>query len=339
MRRIATALAVLVALAVTPASAHAATPPAPASAAQMNALMTQVNGLGEVFDIARTRPLPDGRWLTLTGDATAQPGQTLPVYDNAAVVWDSVGPRRVNAPGGHFFPRWPDGSEFWPHDFVIVGTLAYVIGPRVKTYPGYFNWDQLGAFGAVVDVSGEPRFLRYFPTPSSLLDDSHVQWYGAISHDNGTIYLHGVLNDPSAFHGRNGGYVARVPADRLEVPHRWQFRTGSGWTSRHDLAVSSIPLGGYYTTGINGTSAGYTLHKRQDGQWQVVTKRGGDIGHELGRYVGPSPWGPWTWQTLMQVCPMDCYLAGASTIPTNSGKLLVQWSRTDSTPVWAEVPQ
>ncbi|HEY9414424.1 MAG TPA: hypothetical protein VIQ30_06685, partial [Pseudonocardia sp.] len=332
MRRLAAAATVVVLLAV-PGAAHAEETPhatasaparwqpvaaeslsAPLSAAEMNTRAANIDGLGDLWDVGRTHVLPDGRWLTLTGDATAEDGQEWPVYDNAAVIWDTTGQRRVDSPhpGGHFFPRWSDGSEFWPNDFFVVGDRAYVIGHRVKTYSGFMNWDPLGAYGAVVEVpaGGDPRWLRYFPTPSSLLDDTAVQWSGAIAYDGTHVYVHGVLDVPEAFHGRHGGYVARVPLSRLEVPHRWQFWTGTTWTGRVDLAVATIPLGEEYTTGLNGTGSGYTLHRRPDGQWQVTAKRGGDMGGWLGRYTAPTPHGPWTWQPLLQAGG-DNYLAGA----------------------------
>lgn len=311
------------------------------SAATMNTRTAAITGLGDLFDVLRTERLPDGRWLSFTGDANAEVGQPWPVYDNAAVIWDSAGQRRVSSPhpGGHFFPRWPDGSEFWPYQFVLSGGRAYVLGERVISYSGAGNWTKLGAYGSVVDVpaSGDPRFLHYFPTPGSMLDDSAVQWNGAIAADGDWLYLHGVRDRADAYHSRDGGYVARVALDRLEVPHRWQVWTGTGWADRVYEAVPTIPI---WADTTDGTSSSYTLHRRPTGDWQVTTKRGGDIGQTLGRYTGPTPWGPWTWEPLLQVCSLDCYLAGAApSIPTASGRLLVQWSRTDKTPVWAEVPQ
>lgn len=346
MRRLAFLVALLVAALVpattTPAAAAATNPPT--SAAEMNARMAQIDGLGDLFDVGRTAPLPDGRWLMLTGDATAEDGQVWPVYDNAAVIFDTAGQRRVESPwpGGHFFPRWDDQSEFWPYQFLVSGTRVYVVGARVKTYPGMFNWDALGAYGAVVDVpaDGDPRFLRYFPTPSSGLDDSAVQWNGAIAADDSYVYVHGVKDRPDAYHSRDGGYVARVPLKWLEIPHRWQFWTGTSWSRYEDRAVPTIPI---WAAASNGTSSSYTLHRRPNGEWQVTTKWGGDLSSGLGRYVAPSPRGPWTWQQLLpdaDVCSFDCYLTGAAPgIPTESGQLLVQWSRINSSPVWAEVAQ
>ncbi|MBM0257040.1 DUF4185 domain-containing protein [Micromonospora sp. 4G55] len=349
--RIIAVVAVLMAAHVPPASPVGAVAPrsvavvnASTSAAEMNARTTEITGLGDLFDGFRTAPLEDGRWLSFTGDATAEDGQVWPVYDNAAVVWDQGTQRRVQSlwPGGHFFPRWPDGSEFWPGQFLVSGTQVYVIGSRVKTYPGVMQWTALGAYGATVEVpaGGDPLFLRYWPTPSSGLDDTAVQWSGAIAADDSYVYVHGLRDRPDAYHARDGGYVARVPLGWLEIPHRWQFWTGSTWSRYDDNAVPTIPLG---AAGTNGTSSAYTLHRTAVGEWQVTTKRGGDLASGLGRYVAPSPWGPWSWQQLLPdsaVCSMDCYLTGAAPgIPTTSGQLLVQWSRTNSSPVWAEVPQ
>jgi hypothetical protein len=314
----------------------------PTSAVELNARTGQIEGLGG-FDAGRMEALPDGRWLSLTGDATQTAEQVWPVYDNAAVIWDGAGQRRVPSPhpGGHFFPRFEDGSEFWPLSFFVAGARAYVLGTRVLP-TGDMQWTALGGYGAVVDVPAgcDPAWVRYFPTPSSLLDDSAVQWSGAIACDGTWVYVHGVLDRPDVFHARDGGYVARVPLAQVEVPHRWTFWAGSEWSPRADLAVSTIPVGGPST---NGTSAGYTLHRRPDGTWAVTTKRGGELADGLGRYVASTPYGPWTWQQLLpesQVQGLDCYLAGAApTVPTASGQLLVQWSRRGSTPYWAEVPQ
>ena len=309
------------------------------SAEQMNARTATIAGLGN-FDAGRTVALPDGRWLSLTGDATATADQLWPVYDNAAVIWDADGQHRVVPPGGgDFFPRWEDNSEFWPLSFIVVNDRAYVVGTRVLTGDGDMQWTALGAYGAVVNLAADadPTFVRYFPTPSSMLDDTAVQWYGAVAYDGTYVYVHGVRDRPDAYHARDGSYVARVPLNRLEVPHRWQFWTGLQWQSRAENATSTIPVGG---TSTNGTSSAYTLHRRPDGTWQVTTKRGGDLGEDLGRYVATTPRGPWTWESLLTVCGLDCYLAGAAPgIPTVSGQLLVQWSRRGSTPYWAEVPQ
>ena len=314
----------------------------PISAGELNARTQTIDGLGG-FDAGRMAALPDGRWLSFTGDATQTHAQAWPVYDNAAVVWDCAGQRRVASshPGGHFFPRWEDGSEFWPLSFYVAGTRAYVLGTRVAP-AGDMQWTALGAYGAVVDVPHgcDPAWVRYFPTPSSLTGDAAVQWFGAIATDGTWVYVHGTLDRPDAWHARDGGYVARVPAGQLEVPHRWTFWTGTQWSDRHDLAVSTIPVGGAST---NGTSASYTLHQRPNDTWAVTTKRAGDLGNGLGRYLAATPWGPWTWEQQLpdtQVQGLDCYLAGAApTIPTVSGQLLVQWSRRGSTPYWAEVPQ
>jgi hypothetical protein len=88
---------------------------------------------------------------------------------------------------------------------------------------------------------------------------------------------------------------------------------------------------------MGGTESGVTLHRDTLGQWQVVTKCGGTLANDLGRFVGPTPWGPWTWRPLLNVCDLGCYLAGAATIPTTSGALIVGHSRTDVLPLWFEV--
>lgn len=316
-------------------------PPTATTAADMTAAMANIQGLGDAFDAARTGPLPDGRWLTLTGDATEVAGQTWPVFDNAAIIWDVAGQRRVEStqPGRHFFPRWDDGSEFWPNQFFVVGNRGYVIGSRQLTSGG--SWTAMGAYGAVFDVpeNGDPSFLHYFPTPSSLCNDVAVQWYGAMSYDGTYVYIHGVKNRPDVFNIRDGGYVARVSLAQLEVPHRWKFWNGTGWVARNDLAVSTLPTGGAVTV---GTSSGYTLHKRPNGQWQVTTKLG-DIVDGIHAYRSANPWGPWTKVQLVAAGDIDHYLAGAAPgIPTVSGNLLVQLSRRNSAgsyPEWYEVAQ
>lgn len=310
--------------------------PNPTSADRINVLMGQVDGLGS-SDSYRTARLADGRWLSLTGDAT-RPGESLPTWDNAAIIWDSKGQRRVESthPGGHFFPRWEDGSEFWPGQFVVSGTTVYVIGSR-QLVRGHFDWVSMGAWGAVVSVPAgqNPSFVRFFKLPSSGLDDTHVQWYGAIAVSDGFAYVHGVLDRPDVFHARDGGYVARVPLSNMEDLAKWRYWDGARWSLSAANAKPTIPTG---TSTTGGTESGYTLHRRPNGQWQVTTKNGGTLADYLGRYVGPNPWGPWTWEPLVNIGGLDSYLAGAApTIPTTSGKLLVQWSRTDTYPKWTEV--
>lgn len=324
-----------------PALGSATVPADATSAEDMNARTQMIDGLGDGFDGFRTARMPDGRWLSFTGDAIAQDGQVWPVYDNAAVIWEAGTQRRVESPwpGGHFFPRWPDGGEFWPNQFVVADGRAYVIGSRVLPVSGEMAWTAMGAYGAVVDLpaGADPLFAHYWPTPSSLLGDEAVQWSAAIATDGTWMYVHGVLDRPDQFHARDGGYVARAPLARLGVPHRWEVWTGSSWSAHVDQAVATIPTGGAPT---HGTASGYTLHQRPDGTWAVTTKAGGELADTLGRYTAATPWGPWTWENLLTVGGLDSYLTGAAPgIPTVSGKLLVQWSRRGSTPYWAEVPQ
>lgn len=329
------ASALLVSVAATPSSVSKA--PNPTSADRMNVLTGQIEGIGS-FDGFRTARLSDGRWLSLTGDAT-RPGESLPTWDNAAIIWDSTGQRRIQTshPGGHFFPRWSDGSEFWPGQFLVSGSTVYVIGSR-QIVRGPYDWTSLGAWGAVLTVpSGQdPAFVRYFPLPSSWTDDTHVQWYAAISISYNSVYIHGVLDRPDSFHARDGAYVARVLLSTLTNVQTWTYWNGGGWTREASAAVPTIPIDAAQT---DGTESGYTLHRRPNGQWQVTTKSGGTLADTFGRYVGPNPWGPWTWEPLMKIGSLESYLAGAApTIPTTSGKLLVQWSRSDTYPKWTEVP-
>ena len=308
------------------------------SADGMNTATANIAGVGSA-DAFRTVKLADGRWLSLTGDAT-RPGEDLPAYDNTAVIWDAAGQRRVDAPGGHFFPRWSDGSEFWPAGMVVSGRTVFVVGSRQLT-AGTFDWQAMGAYGAVVDVPwcGTPKFVRYFATPSSGLDDSAVQWSATITAAGSYWYVHGVLDRPDLFHARDGAYVARMPAGQVEDLTAWRYWNGAGWVADPGAAVSTLPARAVEGQVVGGTEAGYTVHRRPDGRWQLTTKQGGSLASTLGRFVSSYPVGPWSWQPLLEVCDLDCYLTGAAaTIPTTSGRLLVLWSRTGTLPVWAEVP-
>ena len=333
-------LEALLVLAVLPVPrVEAATGPAPTNAAEMNDKVNNIEGLGS-GDAFRTIRLPDGRWLSLLGDNT-NPGQSLPSRDNSFVMWDSDGQRRVNTTAdsmGNAFPRWSDGSEFWPGQPVIVGSKMYVPGSRQKVR-GDFDWTPLGAWIAVVQLVnfGDPYFVRYVSTPSSGSDDSVVQWYSGMTSYGGYIYLHGVKDRPDAFHARDGGYVARMPVSGVEQLNQWRYWTGLGWSQYEHKAVSTIPTGGAAT---NGTESGYTLHRRPNGEWQVTTKNGGTLSSSLGRYTSVNPYGPWTWTTLVEVCAFECYVGGAvDTVPTSSGNLLIYHNRSGTVPYWYEVSQ
>jgi hypothetical protein len=305
------------------------------SAADMNTKMGQITNMG-YSDGFRTVRLADGRWLSFTGDTVA-PGGVFPVYDNSVVVWDRNGQRRIGTsgdPDGNFFPRWPDGSEFWPGSPIINGSLLYITGSRQKV-TGPYEWVTLGAYGAVVQLStcATPVFLRYFDTPSSGQDDTHVQWHGALARDSTYAYVHGVLDRPDMYHARDGGHIARVPIAQIEDLGQWRYWTGSTWVTDPAAAVPTIPC-----EVVGGTESGYTVHKRPNGMWAVTTKKGGTLADRLGRFNSPNPTGPWTWEELLTTCDLGCYLAGAAnTIPTTSGKLLVYWSRGGAQPQWAEV--
>ena len=297
------------------------------SAAEMNA--TDVTGVGAA-DSYRTARLPDGRWMAVTGD-TARDGQTLPAYDNSIIIYDRTRQYRSGA-DTHAFPRWPDGSEFWAGQWVAGhGTRVYVTGSR-QLVRGPWDWTAMGAYIAVLDVPrcGSPVFRYYVATPSSGLDDSAVQWYAGIARADGWFYVHGVLDRPDRYHGRDAGYIARFTNPGTS----WQFWTGTGWSPNDADAVATIPLNPYGAGG--GSESGYTVD-RLNGRWTVITKEGGTLGSTLGAYVSASPTGPWTWHPLLQVCDLGCYLTGAAPIPTTSGRLMVNWSRPDAMPAWAEV--
>lgn len=305
------------------------------NAAEMNTKTGQITGMG-FSDGFRTIKVPDGRWLSFTGD-TVLPGGVYPSFDNSVVIWDNAGQRRIGTPGdpnGDFFPRWPDGSEFWPGCPIINGNLLYITGSR-QVVTGPYQWTTLGAMGAVVQLNTctDPTFLRYFDTPSTGFDDTHVQWHGSLARDTTYAYPHGVLDRPDMYHARDGGHIARVPIAQLEDLAAWRYWDGTAWQASPSAAVPTIPC---QPTG--GTEPGYTVHKRPNGQWAVTTKKGGGLANVLGRYNAPAPTGPWTWEPFFTTCDLGCYLGGAAdTLPTSNGKLLVYWSRSGTTPQWAEV--
>lgn len=321
VRRVAVLLLTLTAAVFVP-GASPATPgcarPA-TSAAAMNSAVVQGIDYSDSF---RTDVLPDGRWMSVTGD-TALTGQVYPA-SNSVVIWDRAGQRRTSS-SGNFFPSFPDGSGFWPGQWVASGSTVYVVGSRQKI-TGPFAWTTLGAYIAVMTVPrcGTPTFVRYLNTPSSGLGDEAVQWSGGLARDGGWYYLHGVLDRPDILHIRDGGYVARS-RDLVS----WQFWTGTRWGTS---AVSTIPA---VPGGCGGTEAAYTVHKSE--LWTVTTKCNGALGDTLGTWTSTGPVGPWTWTPLLTVCVFNCYLTGAALIPTISGHPMVQWSRTNAMPRWAEL--
>lgn len=318
------------------------------SAVDMNKRVNEITGLGW-GDSFRTVALPDGRWLSVVAD-NADFGQPFPVRDNAFVLWDAVKQWRVETslPLGNAMPRWSDGSEFWPYVPVVVSNsikttrvarpeiTMYVLGERIRVLNGT-DWQPMGAWIAVVRVpwGGNPTFVRYLSTPSSGSDNKVVQWYGAMAYHEGFMYIHGVKDRPEAFHSRDGGYVARVPAQRLDRLDLWRFWDGDSWVADESAAVPTIPVWG---NGSDGTESNYTLHRRPDGAWAVTTKYGGTIAENYGRYVAANPWGPWTWEQLGSACSVNCYMAGAvEQVPLSSGKLLVLYNTLNGNPVFAEV--
>lgn len=305
-----------------PAAANCARPAT--SAAAMNTVT--VPGI-DFTDSFRTAKLPDGRWMSVTGD-TQITGSEYPT-SNSVIIWDRAGTHRT-APHGNFFPSWEDGSGFWPGQWVSVNGAVFVIGSRQKlNEDGSFGWTSKGAYVAVVDVPfcGTPRFVTYLDTPSSGLGDEHVQWSGGLTAHAGWFYIHGVLDRPDAYHSRDGGYVARARA----LNGAWEFWTGAGWSPDPAAAIPTIPV----IPGGGGTEAAYTVDVLK-GKWTVVTKWGA-LTTLTGAYTSATPVGPWVWTTWLETCVFNCYLAGAVRIPTVSGKQMIQWSRTGEMPVWAEV--
>lgn len=299
-------------------------PRAATSADEMN--KATVPGI-DFTDSFRTAVLPDGRWMSVTGD-TALTGQPYPT-SNSVIIWDRAGVHRTS-PSGNFFPGWGDGSGFWPGQWVSVGGVVYVAGSRQKlAEDGSFNWTSFGAYVAVVEVPrcGTPRFVQYLATPSSGLDDSVVQWSGALTYDAGWFYVHGVKDRPDQYHSRDGGYVARTRNPAFP----WEFWDGAGWNPDAASAMSTIPT----VVGGGGTEAAYTVNLLK-GRWTVVTKWGA-LTTLTGVYESDSPTGPWVWRTLLDTCVFNCYLAGAVLVPTTSGRLMIQWSRSNAMPAWYEV--
>lgn len=303
------------------------------SAAELNG--ATVGGIG-FSDSFRTDVLPDGRWMSVTGD-TARTGESLPAYDNSVVIWDRKGQRRVGA-ADHFFPRWSDGSEFWPYQWVAgptspFATTVYVTGSR-QFVPVDAVWTSYGAYIAVITVPrcGTPAFVRYLDTPSSGYDDTVVQWNAGITRADGWFWIHGALDRPDRWHARDGAYVARTQ----DLAGPWQYWTGSGWSTQPGDAVATLPMSP--STPCTGTESSYTL-EREPTRWSIITKCDGGFAEMLGRYSSTSPTGPWSWTPLLPVCAAYCYLTGAAPVPSRSGNLIVQWSRFNAMPEWAEVPR
>lgn len=301
---------------------------------EMNTKIAQIADLGSA-DGFRTIRLGDGRWVSVTGD-TCRPGETLPAFGNSMVVWDSCGQYRVG-PDGDFFPRWADDSRFWPAQPCMYGTTMVVMGSRTLV-AGAGSWTPMGAYGAIVNIPacGTPTFSRYFATPSSLTDDTYVQWYSGLGRDSTYWYIHGVLDRPDQFHARDAGFCARAPLTSIENLATWSYWNGTAWVTAATAAIPTIPC-----VGVGGSESGYTLHKRPNGMWTVTTKKGGTLANDLGRYNAVNPWGPtWTWEFLMTIGGTDKYLAGAApAVPCTAGKVLVEWSRSGTYPQWAEVAQ
>lgn len=294
-----------------------------------SAMQDRTNQLKWVGDSGRIHKLSDGRLVQFFGDTQKPDGSMV---HNSIKVYSVT----KDEAWGPFFPDWPDGSRFWPGDYIGIGSRLYVLGTR-QLVRGYFDWTPLGAYVAsvVVPTCDTPTFESYHITPSSGLDDTVVQWSAAIAQDSLYVYLHGVLNRPDLFNIRNGGYTVRVPRTSLYFPTwQWQFWNGTSWTSELAQAVSTIPA----DEPVGGTESGYTLTRRVDGYWQVTTKRYGFIGDTLGKYTSSSPWGPWTSFVPLQVVNSS-YLAGASNLVLSSGKQFVEWSVSNAGVVYAEVPQ
>lgn len=169
---------------------------------------------------------------------------------------------------------------------------------RTEGSDGVFNFKSLGGRLAIVDnprATAEEWRPRQFDIPHFVGTDAasrhphrrQITWGSELTAhtENGVpwIYIYGTVQDES---WTKKLVLARTPADSIENPAKWTFRTSNGW-SRNLSDVQFL---------ADGVTSEFSVHKYATGseaQW-IITHSEPIFGDRIFIRTSPTPHGPWS---------------------------------------------
>lgn len=228
--------------------------------------------------------------LHIFGDSavTNAAGQHVMLHGNA-ILQTEVDLRLVSS--GSLIPDSSDGSIDWPGPLVWDGGKLYSFTSHVHPLPTG-GWENIGKDLAEFnwDGSGGLTYQGKWVTPATALV-SGVMWGAAVMRTASYVYVYGTMHQEGWFGSRV--YLARVPNGKLHISQSWQFWTGSTWSKwERDAAQIISEFGGP----ADAFSAAYV-----NGQTILVSKKDGNMGSEVTKWVSSNGIGPWMTTKIMDI--------------------------------------
>jgi len=163
---------------------------------------------------------------------------------------------------------------------------AYVLCQRTHgTVDGFVTDGAQIAQFSLAEGSDRLVFKRMWPTPTTLdaMETTEIQWSCGMETEGEYVYVYGYRQAGAGvgYTTPHRTYVARVPADYLIRPTRWQFWDGRAWCSDKQYAA---PL-------LDGQ---LTSVRRIGGKWVFAHKPWHGWGSVIKLLTASQPQGPFT---------------------------------------------
>jgi len=209
-----------------------------------------------------------------------------------------TGKARDDKPTAFFIPA--DGKGwFWVKAALQVGERLYIFLPQIEKTkdPGVFGFQQIAQWLAVVDnPADEPEkwHVKQLKLPfGEFGPDRERSWGSAMLAEGDYLYVYGCDEERGKGIGKRRLTVARVPADKLDDPTAWRFRSATGWSEK---ATDAMPL-------ADGLATEFSVSRvpGQKGYVAVYTENG--LGARIVGRFASAPEGPWSAPVLLYTCP------------------------------------
>lgn len=317
-------------------------------------------------DIGASTRLSDDRLVWVFGDTVRDDSHTPRIVANSLLITSGLCLSQVIAPNdGPVIPDLGPREVYWPMSVVRIDPrkvrspslqggytdLLVVLSGRIRRGgQNAFDFTYLGSSATVFAVrpGQAPQILGTQQISPDSTSPDQINWGAASMIDDDWYYVYGSRHSGDKNEFGRSLYVARVPISRPSERSGWEFYDGSRW--QKDLARSAPVL-----PASQGVAQTLSVSKI-DGQYVIVSKKGGDLGDFVYTWSSRSPVGPWVGKAGVkapfEVSKTDVQYAplGHPEVPLKSGNLLVSVSRntTDLTalltkpsevgrPVFAEV--
>ena len=252
-------------------------------------------------------PLPDGRaawffsdtWLGVT-DTLNNFTNTDQLVNNDLVAQTGLPPNGTlttyftgtsASPTALMIPPTPKGAQwwYWPRDAIVENDTLKILLPEVERAtpnadPTNSNIESIGYISLpdfkVIKIENVPYLSTDYYTVLLQEDTGKYNYaYGSRTVDSNTFAT-----------------IARYPRNQLSAAVAWQFLSDTSWVSDYTKAtsISSNTFGAIVKLGTGNYAAVYEP----------------DVSNQIYIMYAPTPWGPWTNNTLVYQIP---YLANGIT--------------------------